>query len=78
MEPALPGQTVSMWCSCSESYSKYQLSVEDCQRFQDVYGVGFGPRGRTYSIGCNNYFGPRLSNVSSVEPFHSKEGVYKG
>jgi hypothetical protein len=43
-----------------------------------LYGVGFEPRDQTYLIGCNNYFGPRLSNVSSVEPFQSREDVYKG
>ena len=32
---------------------------------------------RTYLVGCNTYFGPCLSNVSSVEPFHSREDVYK-
>jgi len=74
----LPGQTVSMWSKRSESYSNYNFTVKDCELIQDVYGVGFGPRERTYSVGCNIYFGPRLSNVSSVEPFHSREDVYTG
>ena len=72
----LPGETISMWSRRGYSYSQYQFTLRDCQSYQDVYGVGFGSRPRTYSIGCNNYFGPRRSNVSSVEPFQTKEGVY--
>ena len=73
----LLGQTVSMWSSPGQSYTKkrHQYQIKDCYDIQNSYGLGYGPRQVSYSIVYNIYTGKRRSQLCNTEPFHTREDI---
>jgi hypothetical protein len=63
-----PHPVVSQWVMDAQELHETQIHYRMTELVTDVFGLGFGDRGRASQLGSNIYFGTRSSDQSSPTP----------
>jgi hypothetical protein len=63
-----PYPVVSQWLIDAQELHASQIHLRTMELVADVYGPGFGDRGRASQMGTNIYFGTHASDQSSPSP----------